>query len=930
MRWVYFVICFFCCLVSPAQVIENPVFDRTDTPLFHIDKIEMTKDSTFVYCSCFAEDSSWANISPKTYLEDVATRKKYTILKSEGLPFAPNTRKFYVAERYIVKLSFPPLNIIGNMNFIENAEGASFNIYGISQVESNDTIYKKYSLDKANALTASAGYYSSVKKYEKAIESEIQAMYIRKYWLGRYNEMYDHSVFMLGHYYNMIGAYVEAERYLQESVNVREKLYGKDQEPYVDALTMLASSLANQGKVTKAIHIYEQAIGFIDSNSLSYTRAKSLLARAYFAIGDIPKAIDYVEDVVRINKDLVGEKDEEYLYPLLDLARFHMWVDTTKGRAIGEELLSIIRRYLSKTHTLYLLTTNLLSQCCMLQNDSAEALSYAKEKMILSLETFGKESVEYGLSVNLMSQIYEMLFHDYDKAIQYILEEISILKPSMGWDTYSNALRHVSQCYAKINDYANALKYASSAIETYKENIIPEFEKMTNEQKYTLWWQKGHFYFDSGYPLYVFKCPNETTLKELYNNILFSKGITMNEQLSEKSTWEDVRSSLKTDDIALELITSYEQDSLVCFYALAIKKGYESPKMFRLFDVFQFRDLINMHYPAYELNRLLGSLIWGTLKEELHNVKNIFFSPTGLLHQIPIENLPISQLENYSDKYNMYRVSSTKEITKIKPHIHYKNAVLFGGIDYNTGDETISNGLISSRSGFELLMNTEQEVSDISNILKQSGMDCEVLKGRNGSEPAFYKIPNKTINILHMATHGRSVKSEEVDVVKKKDNLAFLDNTNNKSFVYEKNALSWSFLVLAGGNRMINRLTVPQDREDGILTAKEISMMQFDELDLVVLSACETARGSLGYDDSVLGLQKAFKRAGAKSLIMSLGKVDDEATKILMVEFYKNLMNGKTKHQSLRDAQKYLRSVDNGKYDDPKYWASFIMLDGLN
>lgn len=63
---------------------------------------------------------------------------------------------------------------------------------------------------------------------------------------------------------------------------------------------------------------------------------------------------------------------------------------------------------------------------------------------------------------------------------------------------------------------------------------------------------------------------------------------------------------------------------------------------------------------------------------------------------------------------------------------------------------------------------------------------------------------------------------------------------------------------------------------------------------------------------------------------MSLNKVDDEATRILMVEFYRNLMNGKTKYESLKEAQLYLRQVDNGKYDDPKYWASFIMLDGLD
>ena len=72
------------------------------------------------------------------------------------------------------------------------------------------------------------------------------------------------------------------------------------------------------------------------------------------------------------------------------------------------------------------------------------------------------------------------------------------------------------------------------------------------------------------------------------------------------------------------------------------------------------------------------------------------------------------------------------------------------------------------------------------------------------------------------------------------------------------------------------------------------------------------------------------KEAGVKSILMSLKKVDDEATRILMVDFYNNLMKGKTKLQSLKDAQKHLRQIENGKYNDPIYWASFIMLDGLN
>lgn len=113
------------------------------------------------------------------------------------------------------------------------------------------------------------------------------------------------------------------------------------------------------------------------------------------------------------------------------------------------------------------------------------------------------------------------------------------------------------------------------------------------------------------------------------------------------------------------------------------------------------------------------------------------------------------------------------------------------------------------------------------------------------------------------------------------------------------------------------------------LASKEISQLDLIGVDLIVLFACESALGDI-YDGGVYGLQRGFKKAGANTILMSLGKVDDEATRILMVEFYRNLMNGKPKLQSLKDAQHNLRKVGNGKYDSPKYWASFIMLDGLN
>ncbi len=117
-------------------------------------------------------------------------------------------------------------------------------------------------------------------------------------------------------------------------------------------------------------------------------------------------------------------------------------------------------------------------------------------------------------------------------------------------------------------------------------------------------------------------------------------------------------------------------------------------------------------------------------------------------------------------------------------------------------------------------------------------------------------------------------------------------------------------------------------RDDGILTAKEIARLDLSKVDIIVLSACETGLGDISCE-GVFGLQRGLKKAGVKSLLISLWKVDDEATQILMSEFYKNLISGETKVEAFKEAQTYLRSTQDGKLNNPKYWAAFIMLDAL-
>ena len=117
---------------------------------------------------------------------------------------------------------------------------------------------------------------------------------------------------------------------------------------------------------------------------------------------------------------------------------------------------------------------------------------------------------------------------------------------------------------------------------------------------------------------------------------------------------------------------------------------------------------------------------------------------------------------------------------------------------------------------------------------------------------------------------------------------------------------------------------VSSDIEDGVLTAEEISNMHLENTELVVLSACESGLGDLS-SDGVMGVQRAFKNAGVQTLIMSLWKVDDNATRLLMTYFYQHLLEGDSKRQAFDKAKAEVRK--DPRYSNPHFWAAFVMLD---
>lgn len=279
-----------------------------------------------------------------------------------------------------------------------------------------------------------------------------------------------------------------------------------------------------------------------------------------------------------------------------------------------------------------------------------------------------------------------------------------------------------------------------------------------------------------------------------------------------------------------------------------------------------------------------------------------------------------------------------------------KKVALFGGINYNASlekmrgtssvdrkEDDVARTLdIESTNVRELEANgkisylpgTLKEVNSINEVWgKSDKSDVLLYRGDDGTESSFKDISNKDCSVIHIATHGFFCKQDDKRIVRDMDqrfrDLSLHFVNDDIQVIDEDKMLTRSGLIFAGADNTINNVTIPQGVDD------EISNLNLGNINLVVLSACQSGLGNVANSEGVFGLQRGFKLAGAHSIIMSLWKVDDNATQILMTEFYKNIVAGKNYQEAFAEAQNTLRLEENGKYDSPQYWAAFILLDDI-
>lgn len=388
------------------------------------------------------------------------------------------------------------------------------------------------------------------------------------------------------------------------------------------------------------------------------------------------------------------------------------------------------------------------------------------------------------------------------------------------------------------------------------------------------------------------------------------------EVMDENTTWRDVQKKLNEKEAALEIIRvrhfdiqqslAFTDSVYYLFLAIHSDSSYPSSLLLKNGNELESRAL------PYYRNSLLSQqnenlsyqAFWLPLAPVLEDKERIFLSSDGVYNQISLNTLKKSDGKYVMDEVDLILVTNTKDLVRqISPTTRH-TANLFGRPDYMR-DDALNKSLkseITTRSlSFELMDNirdneftdlpkTENEIVDIGQILTAQGWEVNRFLGESASEHQVKAQDSP--GILHIATHG-----------------FFRVATGS-------HALLQSGLILAGVNNS------SQHEEDGILTAYEATNLQLDSTLLVVLSACETGLGEVKNGEGVYGLQRGFLVAGSRYIMMSLWKVEDEATSELMTSFYKYWLEGNEIHVAFRKAQNNLRK----KYPHPYYWGGFILL----
>jgi CHAT domain-containing protein/tetratricopeptide (TPR) repeat protein len=850
----------------------------------------------------------------------------------------------------------------------------------IEALEMDKRLYKGPHPDLAMAMDNLAALYQEEGKLQDAEPLFNKALEIRRIIYPNDNPNLASSLNNVASLYLNTGKLQEAEQFFKESLGIFSRLY-KDGHPYIEVtLSNLATLNKRMGRYGEAEQLLIQSLNMskkiFGDNHPDVMRCKNNLAQLYQEGGRLNDAEPLLKEVLANQRKNNQEDNSHLAISISNLASLYKAQGKLEeAEKLFIESLEMSKRLFRGDHEEVAGDLNNLANLYIEQDKFEKSEELLKESLEMTKRIYNDKHHDYASRELDLTSLYnyegklkeaEPFFKDglsvaldiTNKNFPYLSER----EKNQFWSKYNGwfeefnsfAIRRMKDNPAILgNMYDNLLEtkvLIMNSISKVKRRILNSKDSVLINQ-YKQW---------SSIKQQLIKLYSLSN-KELNNNNINLDSISeaanrLEKEISKKSesfaesfekkkiTWRTIQAFLKPDEAAVEIVRfrlikkNKFSDSIYYAALIITDQTTENPEIVILKNGLELEDSA---YKSYREKLKLKSgnkdsydKYWSGIDEKLKGIKKIFLAPDGIYNKLNPATFLKPDGKYLLEEQDIQLCTSTKDIIanvykSQKESYLLNNAELFGNPDFGLAKERladlaakykpkenidIAQADFENERGMNLidLPNTAKEINDIGKFLKSKNWVVHSYLREEAIKSAVIAV--KDPRVLHIATHGLFLN----DVLSERENPFGI-----KSERIIENPLLRSGLIFSGASNYIkNNTDIANIDDNGVLTAYEAMNLELDHTELVVLSACETGLGEIRNGEGVYSLQRAFQQAGAKTVLMSLWKVNDEATQELMTTFYSNWVSGMTKREAFSKAQLTVRN----KYPSPYYWGAFVMV----
>jgi len=769
----------------------------------------------------------------------------------------------------------------------------------------------------------------------------IKSLKLRGELYGKTSQLYIATMHNLSVLRKDQGRFRAAEDMLGYILRYYSQVNGKQSREYIIALANKAMLDGNLGRIKLASQALDEALDLHSQNHdnlESIDQERMLTNRGLLALesGETALAKSYLQKA-KLGFEKKGfENHPNYNELTIYLGQVYLSDNSTALiTPLIEKAIEQIRKDFSESHPFYANILELRGEFYMSQKDYSNAKDAFEEATKIRLNSFGDRHVDYLEGLSKLALVNGFLGNDqiaiqqFSQVIEAYLSLTSSVFKNMSESEQASFWRKFNKNINLLYEYASSttpkealnkllLEVRMNTKGLLLNNSTKVKELISNSddtETKTLFyqWQSLKEELSGYYSLNKEQLAEEgidLSILEQRANTLEKQLVLKSELFSENMLTKNIdlsafQNKLQDDQVAVEMIRfspKYSDNERAGYLALSVSKS--DIKLVKIGS----GDLLEGRYFKYYQNAIKNKITdtlsyfhyWKPLAETLTNGDKVYFSPDGVYNSLSISSLADS--EGYlADKLDVFIVSNIDRIIETEDESISPSQALL------VGNPTFGSDKINPLPG------TAVEIKKIDSLLQSKGYSSRSITEEKADEELIKSIDNPSI--LHVATHGFFI-----DPNKNTGRSTGLNISRATDHPLLKSGL---LMAGAGYEQDTDESILPIERaNNGILTAFEAAGLNLTNTSLVVLSACETGLGDVLDGEGVYGLSRSFKIAGAEAVIISLWKVDDEATQELMVEFYRRLLESGNLYQSFTQAQLMLKE----KYPEPYYWAPFVLL----